>query len=108
MYLKFRNLLLSQTQIRTGIKNTKNSNNSKSENKKHLKNWFQALTCLHLARDLDPLSTETLFNLGIVYASLRQYCSSHVSWKAADMTKDNETEKELTVLTDCCFKQHLA
>ena len=44
---------------------------------------FQALTCLLKSRELNPMSTETLFNLGLIYASLNQFCSAIIYWRAA-------------------------
>ena len=72
----------------------------------HDDNLFFYLVMFIRARELDPLHPETLFNLGIVYANLRQYCSSFIACKAmTKMARGKSFEQELKVFTDECFKQ---
>ena len=67
---------------------------------------IQALTCLLKARDVDPTSAETLFNLGLVFASLHQYCSAAIHWKAAVVftnKTNNFVDQEIMTLISACL-----
>ncbi|XP_057366170.1 Bardet-Biedl syndrome 4 protein-like [Daphnia carinata] len=67
--------------------------------------FVMALTCLLRARDIDSTSSETLFNLGLVFASLHQYCSAFIHWKAAAVYATNKSfvDQELVTLLSACL-----
>ena len=65
--------------------------------------FVQGLTCLQKARELNPISSLTLFNLALVYASLRQYCSAVIYWRAALNSDPGDTEI-VRLITTCLTK----
>ncbi|XP_032793754.2 Bardet-Biedl syndrome 4 protein [Daphnia magna] len=67
--------------------------------------FVMALTCLLRARDIDSTSSETLFNLGLVFAALHQYCSAFIHWRAAAVyaTTSSFVDQELVALISACL-----